>query len=102
MTFNPATADYAQGFNPTNLVVVGTKSSRGSETPIVVYSNEYKGKTYFHIRELWCDQNDCWNVGKGLSIPNDQAASVFAAIGKLVTPVAAPAAKASPRKVKTA
>jgi len=101
--FNPANADYAEGFTPKNLVVVGKKVSRGNETPIVVYSNEYKGKTYFHVRELWFnDQNETWNVGKGLSLPGDSAAAVFAAIGKLASPVAAPAAKVGKRNIKAA
>jgi hypothetical protein len=100
MPFDPKNAEFAAGFVPTNMVVVGTKNNRGAETPVVVYQNEFKGKTYFHIRELWCDANDVWNVGKGLSLPAEGAAAVFANIGKLVTPVAAPATKPSPRKVR--
>lgn len=103
MNFDPKTANFATGFTPENMVVVGTKTNRGEQVPVVVYNNTFKGKVYFHVRELWFDEKtETWNIGKGLSLPGDSAAAVFAAIGKLATPVAAPAPKAAARKVKVA
>src|SRR5580704_13527572 len=42
-----------------NLVIVGSKNGAGSD-PVVVYTNEFKGKPYFHIRTVYTDDHGTW------------------------------------------
>jgi hypothetical protein len=66
--------------NAKDLVVVGGKNGDGSD-PVVIYTNEFKGKSYFHIRTVWQDKNGKWLPGKGLSIDPANAKAVLTALG---------------------
>ncbi len=66
--------------NVRNVTVVGSKNGNGSD-PVVIYTNEFKGKPYFHIRMLWQDKQGRWLPGKGLSIDPANAKAVLTALG---------------------
>lgn len=101
--FDLSDAKFAPTFVPENLEVLVVKSSRGAPSPVVAYDNNFKGKDYFHIREIWADQNDVWNIGKGLSVPAEMKNELLAAIAKLAAPAApAPVSKTGTRKIKAA
>src|SRR5262249_28334887 len=49
--------------------------------PVVAYTNEFKGVTYFHIRKLYVDRRDGeWKLGKGLSVRDDERDALFDAL----------------------
>jgi len=74
----------ANGFAPKNVTVLTIKDSR---TQIWSYESEYKGRTRFHIREVYLDMDENWAPGKaGLSVPVDQAGKFCATIGAIATP----------------
>jgi hypothetical protein len=50
--FNAKTASYPATFTPENVVLV---AENGKGEPVVVYTNDFKGKTYFHLRALYGD-----------------------------------------------
>lgn len=55
----------ASGFAPKDIAVLVTKNAT---TEVWAYENEWKGKSYFHIREVY-QQNGVWHPGKGISVP---------------------------------
>lgn len=66
----------------TNLMIVGSKNGNGSN-PVVIYTNEFKGKNYFHIRSVWQDRNGKWLPNKnGLSVDPANAKTLLEALGK--------------------
>ena len=70
----------ARDLNAKNVVIVGSKNGNGSD-PVVIYTNEFKGKAYFHIRTVWQDRQGKWLPGKGLSIDPSNAKAVLTALG---------------------
>ena len=61
-----------------NLVVI----SNGDRTTVVAYFNDYEGKNYFHIRNVWQKRGQ-WMHGKGLAIDPALAKEVLLNLGEL-------------------
>ena len=102
ITIENVLANLSPGMNMDNPTIVGFKQDRGGENPIVAYTNEFNGKAYFHVRELWFSSDENWKMGKGLSMPIEKASAFCAAVGKLATPQSAKALPAPVRKAKVA
>jgi rRNA maturation protein Rpf1 len=71
----------ARDLNAKNVVIVGSKNGNGSD-PVVIYTNEFKGKAYFHIRQVWQDRQGRWLPGKGLSIDPANAKALLKGLGE--------------------
>lgn len=68
------------GFEPENVVVL---TEKGDNLQIWAFTNEYKGRTNLHIREVYRTADEGWAPSnKGISVP---IASASAAIKKLAT-----------------
>ncbi len=69
----------AKGFEPKNVTVLMNGGPKG----VWAYENEWKGKSYFHIRSVYLDAHEDWAPAKGLSVPIEDAGKLCAAIVKL-------------------
>ena len=74
--------EFAKGFKPKNLVVLGKKN--GDESNLIAYyENEFKGDVYVHIREIWPNQDGEYSPGKGLSFSPQNKAEILGALRNL-------------------
>lgn len=74
------TVKMARDLEADKVIVIGTKNGEGSD-PIVVYSNKFKGKHYFHIRSVYQNDRDQWCPGKGLAVDPSQAKVLLKGLG---------------------
>lgn len=70
----------AKDLRADNVIIVGTKNGADSD-PVVAYTNEFKGKKYFHIRSVWQSKQG-WTAGKGLAVDAANAKTLLTALGK--------------------
>jgi hypothetical protein len=75
------TGKIASDLGAKKVVIVGTKNGPGSE-PVAIYTNAFKGKSYFHIRVLYEDKDGTWCPGKGLSVAAENAKHLLKTLGE--------------------
>ena len=72
----------AQDLGAKEVTIVGTKNGPDSD-PVVIYTNSFKGKSYFHIRSVWFSNKDSvWCPGKGLTIDPTNAKALLKGLGE--------------------
>lgn len=73
--------ELASDLEAKNLFIVGNKNGDDSE-PVVVYTNVFKGKSYFHIRSVYQDKYGRWAPGKGLAVDPANAKALLKSLGE--------------------
>ena len=77
-TAKPSTAlTLAAGFEAQNVRCLSVKDGTNQ---IWSYTNDYKGKPYFHIRQVYMTDDGAWHPGKGLSMSGDKKDAFIAAL----------------------
>jgi hypothetical protein len=70
MAFDITKITFAQGFNPTEMVVLHDDG----RSPICAFRGTLSGRDLFNIRQIY-EKYGVWNPGKGLSVPYEHKAS---------------------------
>lgn len=65
----------ADGFDASDIRCLMVKDGTSQ---VWCYTNEYKGKSYFHIRQVYQTDDGAWHPGKGVSMPDEKKDSFLA------------------------